>query len=170
MDNKTGRTVDITFVAAMFVMALLYLVLRAPFRLDFKEQISIFLFDADRISWYLSNPAVVSSVIGDWLTQFYTNRVMAPTLSVILFAAIIIGLKDFFRKAEPNRIIFTDGKAPQTVIFNNKTDGSNGSQTTNLSFASGIVFNADAKCQKVVDFFAGHSNGCGNPDNMRSFL
>lgn len=48
---------------------------------------------------------------------------------------------------------FTDGNAPQTVIFNNKTDGSNGSQTTNLSFASGIVFNADGEvdARPVVD-------------------
>lgn len=48
---------------------------------------------------------------------------------------------------------FTDGNAPQTVIFNNKTDGSNGSQTADLSFASGIVFNADGEVdvKPVVD-------------------
>ena len=97
---EKSKAEDFIFAAGVLIVSWVMLFADAPFRLDFKEQISIFLFDADRISWYLSNPAVVSSVIGDWLTQFYTNRVMAPTLSVILFAAIIIGLKDFFRKAE----------------------------------------------------------------------
>ena len=48
---------------------------------------------------------------------------------------------------------FTDGNAPQTVIFNNKTDGTNDSQTADLSFASGIVFNADGEVdvKPVVD-------------------
>ena len=100
---EKSKAEDFIFAVGVLIVSWVMLFADAPFRLDFKEQISIFLFDADRISWYLSNPAVVSSVIGDWLTQFYTNRVMAPTLSVILFAAIIIGLKDFFRKAEPNR-------------------------------------------------------------------
>ena len=100
---EKSKAEDFIFAAGVLIVSWVMLFADAPFRLDFKEQISIFLLDADRISWYLSNPAVVSSVIGDWLTQFYTNRVMAPTLSVILFAAIIIGLKDFFRKAEPNR-------------------------------------------------------------------
>ena len=100
---EKSKAEDFIFAVGVLIVSWVMLFADAPFRLDFKEQISIFLLDADRISWYLSNPAVVSSVIGDWLTQFYTNRVMAPTLSVILFAAIIIGLKDFFRKAEPNR-------------------------------------------------------------------
>ena len=48
---------------------------------------------------------------------------------------------------------FTDGNAPQTVIFNNKTDGTNDSQTAKRSFASGIVFNADGEVdvKPVVD-------------------
>lgn len=37
---------------------------------------------------------------------------------------------------------FTDGKAPQSVFFNNKTDGKTGSQTADLAFASGTVYNA----------------------------
>lgn len=37
---------------------------------------------------------------------------------------------------------FTDGKAPQSVFFNNMTDGKTGSQTADLAFASGTVYNA----------------------------
>ena len=102
MGGKT-KVEDFCFAAGVLVLSWVMLFADAPYRLDFKEQISIFLLDADRISWYISNPAVVSSIAGDWLTQFYTSRMMAPTLSVILFAAIIKGLAEFFRKSEPER-------------------------------------------------------------------
>ena len=100
---RKNRVEDLIFAAAVLVFAWIILFADAPYRLDFKEQISIFLLDADRKSWYLSNPAVASSIVGDWLTQFYTSRFLAATLSVLLFAAIIIGLTGFFRKAEPKR-------------------------------------------------------------------
>ena len=101
--GSKNRAEDYCFAAGVVILSWVMLFADAPYRLDFKEQISIFLLDADRISWYLSNPAVVSSIAGDWLTQFYTSRFMGPTLSMILFAAIIIGLTGFFRKAEPKR-------------------------------------------------------------------
>lgn len=101
--GRKNKVEDYCFAAGVLILSWVMLFADAPYRLDFKEQISIFLLDADRISWYLSNPAVVSSIAGDWLTQFYTSRFMGPTLSMILFAAIIIGLTGFFRKAEPKR-------------------------------------------------------------------
>ena len=101
--GRKNKVEDFIFAAAVLVFAWIVFFTDAPYRLDFKEQISIFLLDADRLCWYLSNPAVVSSIVGDWLTQFYTSRMMAATLSVILLAAIIIGLTGFFRRAEPKR-------------------------------------------------------------------
>ena len=100
---RKSRVEDICFAVGVLVISWVMLFTKAPFRLDFKEQISIFLLGADRINWYLSNPAVVSSVIGDWLTQFYTIRFMAATLSVLLLAAVYTGLVRFFRLSEPER-------------------------------------------------------------------
>ena len=68
---EKSKAEDFIFAAGVLIVSWVMLFADAPFRLDFKEQISIFLLDADRISWYLSNPAVVSSVIGDWLTQLH---------------------------------------------------------------------------------------------------
>ena len=73
----------------------------APYRLEFKEQISIFLLGADRINWYLSNPAVVASVLGDWLTQFYIDGWLGAVLSVLLLFVVWLGLVRFFRLSEP---------------------------------------------------------------------
>ena len=102
MGRKT-RVEDLCFAVGVLVISWVLLFTEAPFRLDFKEQISIFLLGADRIGWYLSNPAVVSSILGDWLTQFYAVRLLAPTLSVLLFAAVYTGLVRFFRLSEPER-------------------------------------------------------------------
>ena len=82
---------------------MLLLAVRAPYRLEFKEQIGIFMLGADRMEWYLSNPAVVSSIAGDWLTQFYSNGMMGAVLSGLLLVAILAGLAEFFRRAEPRR-------------------------------------------------------------------
>ena len=101
--GRKNRAEDFIFAAGVLVLSWIMLFADAPYRLDFKEQISIFLFDADRISWYMSNPAVVSSIVGDWLTQFYNVRIIAVTLSVILLAVIVIGLTGFFRVSEPER-------------------------------------------------------------------
>ena len=102
MGRKT-RVEDFCFAVGVLVISWVLLFTKAPFRLDFKEQISIFLLGADRIDWYLSNPAVVSSIVGDLLTQFYAVRFLAPTLSVLLFAAAYAGLVRFFRLSEPER-------------------------------------------------------------------
>ena len=100
---RKSRVEDICFAVGVLVISWVMLFSKAPYRLDFKEQISIFLLGADRVNWYLSNPAVVSSVVGDWLTQFYTVRFMAATLSVLLLAAVYTGLVRFFRLSEPER-------------------------------------------------------------------
>ena len=71
---RKSRVEDICIAVGVLVISWVMLFSKAPYRLDFKEQISIFLLGADRVNWYLSNPAVVSSVVGDWLTQFYTVR------------------------------------------------------------------------------------------------
>lgn len=56
----------------------------APFRLVFKEQMSMFLLTPDRLDWYFSHPAALTSIAGDWLTQFYWYRGAAVFISVLL--------------------------------------------------------------------------------------
>ena len=101
--GRKNRSEDFFFAAGVLFVSWILLFSKAPYRLDFKEQVSIFLFGADRINWYLSNPAVFASIAGDWLTQFYVNSTLAATLSVFLFALIMAGLARFFRLAEPDR-------------------------------------------------------------------
>lgn len=104
MNRRIGKTdiifYDIIFTGLIFLAILGYLMHWAPYRLEFKEQIGIFLLGADRIGWYLSNPAVVASVAGDWLTQFYINGRMGALLSVLLLAAGWLGLSRFIRLSE----------------------------------------------------------------------
>lgn len=101
--SRKSRSLDFLFAMMLLLAILLLLAVRAPYRLEFKEQVGIFMLGADRVEWYLSNPAVISSIAGDWLTQFYSNGRMGAVLSVLLLVAILAGLAEFFRMAEPRR-------------------------------------------------------------------
>lgn len=101
--TKRCRFLDALFAGLLLLMIWSIFMGRASYRLDFKEQISIFLFGADRIEWYLSNPGVIASITGDWLTQFYIKSTVGAFLSILLLILISAGLARFFRIAEPKR-------------------------------------------------------------------
>ncbi len=95
------RFLDAAFAVLVLMTIFGIFFQKAPFRLEFKEQISIFLWSADRISWYLSNPGLIASVSGDWLTQFYINGWTGSLLSLLLLLLISAGLYRFYRLANP---------------------------------------------------------------------
>lgn len=102
MKRKT-RFPDMWYAVTLLLLAFIILFRWAAFRLEFKEQISIFMLGADRMSWYLSNPAVVVSMAGDWLTQFYANGRWGALFSALLMVLTLLGLVRFFRLSEPQR-------------------------------------------------------------------
>lgn len=95
----------ILYSGLILVSILVFLLVWAPYRLEFKEQISIFLLGADRIGWYLSNPAFFSSIAGDWLTQFFINGRSGALLSFLLLVLVVIGLARFFKIAQPDKAV-----------------------------------------------------------------
>ena len=101
--NRSVDITDFTFAVCVLIAAWVLLFFKAPYRLEFKEQISIFFLGADRIDWYLSNPAVISSIIGDWLTQFYIRSWQGVTLSVLLLGVILNGLARFFHLSQTDK-------------------------------------------------------------------
>lgn len=86
---------SLVILAAMVVL----MALLAPYRLCFKEQIGIFIWTPERISWYLSNPAVISQMLGDWLTQFYMSSFAAVVISVVLLKMVWSGMVRLTRLA-----------------------------------------------------------------------
>lgn len=90
--NKKRLTGDVIVTLMAFVAAAIYLYLQAPYRIGFKEQVSIFLWSPDRVAWYLSNPAVVASVAGDWLTQFYMSNAVGVTVTLLLMVILWLGI------------------------------------------------------------------------------
>ncbi len=86
---------SLTLLVAMTVL----MAVLAPYRLCFKEQTGIFVWTPERISWYLSNPAFISQILGDWLTQFYMNAVAAVAISVVLLKLVWSGMVRLTRLA-----------------------------------------------------------------------
>lgn len=97
MQKKTliyeGMVVLLAFAAVS-----VFLAGYAPFRLGFKEQMSMFLLTPDRIDWYVSHPALLTAVAGDWLTQFYWYDGAAIAISVLLLIALWLGVMQLLRR------------------------------------------------------------------------
>ena len=79
---------DTGMAICLFLAMTVVLLIAAPYRIGFKEQIGIFYWADDRLSWYLSNPAVAASIIGDWLTQFYYSNTAGVLITVLLLALL----------------------------------------------------------------------------------
>ena len=99
--TRKYKFIDALFAGLLLVLVWGLLVRQAPYRLEFKEQISIFLLGADRMGWYLSNPGVLSSIAGDWLTQFFINGSTGAMLSVLLLVAVAAGIGRFVKLSVP---------------------------------------------------------------------
>lgn len=87
-----NKLFTITIVYAIIAASL---ILFAPYRLGFKEQIGIFLLSPERIGWYMAHPAVIASMLGDFLTQFCMNNAVAIAINVLLLMTAGLGLVKF---------------------------------------------------------------------------
>ncbi len=83
---------DTGIAICLFIAMAAVILFAAPYRIGFKEQIGIFYWADDRLSWYLSNPAVAASIAGDWLTQFYYNNTMGVLITVLLLDLLWLGI------------------------------------------------------------------------------
>ncbi len=90
MKTKLGYW-NLIFVALFFVACTVFYLLAVPYQIGFKEQISIFLPQSDYIFRYLSKPAFLAEIIGDFLTMFYFSNVMGALISVCLLFLLWLG-------------------------------------------------------------------------------
>ena len=86
--NNSKKSPDFPLSLVLLAAMTVLMAVLAPYRLAFKEQTGIFAWTPERISWYISNPAVISQILGDWLTQFYMNSVAAVVISVLLLKMV----------------------------------------------------------------------------------
>lgn len=94
MNRKTIIADRVAALLLFLAIGALFLIL-APYRLDFKEQVSIFFLSPERLQWYFSDPAVLSRMVGDWLTQFYHGY--GVLVSMILLLACWAGMVRLLR-------------------------------------------------------------------------
>lgn len=97
--EKRVKIPDFCAAMSLFAVMVILMSVYAPYRIGFKEQISIFFWNPDRLSWYLSNPAVLAAILGDWLTQFYYHNWAGIVITVILLLNLWVGVKRLFALA-----------------------------------------------------------------------
>ena len=59
-----------------------------PYHLYHREQISIFVLSAQTLTDYFNQPAVLSCLIGDFLTQFFYYQGVGPLIISLLLIAL----------------------------------------------------------------------------------
>ncbi len=87
MKNKTTIIYSIVTIlgGALFFLFFFYLY---PYHLYHREQTSLFLFSAQTFTEYLSKPAVLSCLIGDFLTQFFYYQGVGPLILSLLLVVL----------------------------------------------------------------------------------
>jgi hypothetical protein len=90
MKKKLGYW-NLIFVALFFVSCAAFYLFAVPYQIGFKEQISIFLPQAEHLARYLSKPAFLAEIMGDFLTMFYFSNVVGAVISVILLIFLWLG-------------------------------------------------------------------------------
>lgn len=98
---KVKENIITALLSSVFTAILIVVVYRcSQFRLDFKEQTGIFLWTSERIAWYLSNPAFLTSIAGDWLTQFFTGGISAMIIIVAVLALLCCGVRKLGKRLQ----------------------------------------------------------------------
>ncbi|MBO6079289.1 MAG: hypothetical protein J6P66_11160 [Bacteroidaceae bacterium] len=91
MDRKTQRS-DMVLAAVLLATVIVSLSVFAPFRIGFKEQLGLFSWDPGRLSMYLSDPAVLASIAGDWLSTYFFHNATGIIISALLLGLLAVGL------------------------------------------------------------------------------
>ena len=73
---KTNRTkqqlwLQVMMVAVAMTASRCWFAFGVPYTLYTKEQLVLFVADWTAVAEYLARPAILASIVGDYLTQFY---------------------------------------------------------------------------------------------------
>lgn len=90
--KKKLRYWNLVFVVLFFMACAVFYLVAVPYQIGFKEQISIFLPQAEHLARYFSKPAFLAGILGDFLTMFYFSNAMGAVISVLLLIVLWLGL------------------------------------------------------------------------------
>jgi hypothetical protein len=90
--------IDTTCVVLFFICCLGVLSFLTPYTQYTKEQLSLFALNVDTLSAYLSKPAVLAGIVGDWLTQFYLWRGVAAVIITLVLLGVWAGMRLALRR------------------------------------------------------------------------
>ncbi len=100
---RTNRTkqqlwLQVMIVAVAMTAGWCWFAFGVPYTLYTKEQVVLFIADWTAVSDYLARPAVLSSIVGDYLTQFYLLIGGAATILTLLLLLLWWGTRTVLRR------------------------------------------------------------------------
>ena len=110
MKNKT-TTIYSTILILGGILLFLFFFYLYPYHLYHREQTSIFILSGTTLTDYLSKPAVLSCLIGDFLTQFFYYQGIGP----LIISALLVALGTIYYLLL-NRILHWWALVPATLL------------------------------------------------------
>ncbi len=102
------------FGLILFILLVFFLQITSKFHFFYIEQLQLFQFSGDYLADKISYPGGLSSVIGEFLTQFF----ITPYLGPIIFAALLTGIGLTMRKTNhPGKRIVSDLLTPRLILI-----------------------------------------------------
>lgn len=97
------KLTDRLSVALFMVLGWAYLFFAVPYQIGFKEQTAAFIMQPGLLAGYFSKPAALALLAGDFLTQFFYFKALAPILAILCLLLLWFSLKLAMDKCRPAR-------------------------------------------------------------------
>lgn len=89
---------DLVGVLLFLIACWAYLNFGVRYEIIFKEQMGMFMMSSESIALYLAKPAILTEIVGEFLTQFFAIDALGPVLFTLAFGLIWLGLNKAFRR------------------------------------------------------------------------
>ena len=95
--TRAQRWLQVIMVAVAMAAGWCWFAFGVPYTLYTKEQLVLFVADMAAVSEYLSRPALIASILGDYLTQFYLLIGGAATILTLFMLLLWCGARRVLR-------------------------------------------------------------------------
>ena len=97
---RKSRLADVIFTVVLLAAIIISLSVYAPFRIGFKEQVTLFSWDWGLLSSCFADPALLATILGEWLTTFFIHNAQGIVISALLLCAVAWSLMSLDRLSD----------------------------------------------------------------------
>ena len=113
--KKVLKISGIVYLLLFFAAIFLFYKLVVPYQMAFKEQAGFFMATSSYIAQYLQKPAILSELLGDFLTQLFCLKTYYAVIPVLLLVLVWLGFALTIKRVTKNSSAFISALLPVAV-------------------------------------------------------